>query len=388
MINYKAIETVAKTVSVKKFVINKAHKRLNFPNDPKSLDTKKMELAKKFISKWSSYTPTKLRELTKVADFCGVKAVYYKDESTRLGLGSFKALGGAYAVKRLVEDKKSLGVPASSITVATATDGNHGRSVAWGARAAGCKSKIFIHANVSKNREMAMTELGAEVFRVEGNYEDSLEECNILAEENGWSMVSDTSWGQREETPLRILAGYSLIADEALVQMGKDKPTHTFLPVGCGGLAAAIVARLWDEMGKNIGKVISVESAFSSCLLESVEAEMRTCIDTEQETVMAGLSCGEVSVIAWKILRQTLTHCISLEDCAVAPIMKLFANRGANGHNIEAGECSTAGLAAFLSAQTEPKIAAAMDFDKDSIIFLIGTEGATDREIYDKLLKA
>ncbi|MEE2773317.1 MAG: diaminopropionate ammonia-lyase [Pseudomonadota bacterium] len=383
-----AIETAAKSIFVEKFIKNSAHKKQLFPNSPDSLNTKKMIMAKNVISNWPNHSPTKLRSLTAIAEFCGVKTVYYKDESSRLDLGSFKALGGAYAVERHVKSKKIHGVLPENITVATATDGNHGRSVAWGASRLGCKSKIFIHSNVSRNREYAMAALGADVIRVEGNYESSLAECFRQAVKNGWQIVSDTSWGKYKEIPLQILAGYSLIADEAINQMGSDRPTHTFLPVGCGGLAAAIVAKLWEQMGEGLGKIVSVESALAPCLLQSIEAGERTSFDTKQETVMAGLSCGEVSVIAWDILYETITHCISVNDDAIGPLMKLFANGGANGESIEAGECSTAGLAALLSCYTRPKIAAEMALDSESVVFIIGTEGATDREIYENLIRA
>lgn len=379
------IKEIYGDLKISKIVKNKACLPSDFPNLTASLNSRNMDLAQASISEWKNYEPTPLYSLKSLAEICRVKAIYYKDESHRFSLGSFKALGGAYAVENLVKEHVSMGGNPHDITVSTATDGNHGRSVSWGAQRADCKAIIYIHENVSESRENAMKSFGAEVVRVKGNYEASLASCKEDAQNNGWQIVSDTSWEGYLEVPLQIMAGYSLMGREILDQLGDEKPTHAFLPIGVGGLAAGVVAPLWEKMGKNLGKMISVESEMSACFQSSIEAMKPVLVDIKEETLMAGLSCGEVSNLAWEILTPTLSHCVSISDDGVAPLMRLLAG-GLDGLEIEAGECSTAGLAALLAAKKDKEISNELELSENSIILLIGTEGATDPKIYKELL--
>ena len=380
------IAEVAQMVKLSTFIQNANKKQIRFPNSKKSLDSKKMAAAHKTISSWPLYQQTELISLNKVANWCGIKSVVYKDESTRFGLGSFKALGGAYAVASLTEEYQKKGKKPSELTVTTATDGNHGRSVSWGAKLAGCKSKIFIHANVSRERERAMSELGADVIRIKGNYDASLAACKEAAELNDWPIVSDTSWPGYRDTPMQIMAGYSVMSSEIIEQMGLLRPSHTFLPIGVGGLAAGVVAPFWEDMNDMLGKIISVESHFSQCFLDSISNGKPTIVDIKEETLMAGLSCGEVSEIAWEILKPTLSHCMSITDNGIAKIMQIFAHGGFGESNITAGECSASGLAALLIAKSTPSIWRQLKLGKDSIVLLIGTEGDTDPVLYKQLI--
>ena len=383
---YELIDEAAAMVKLNTFIENASKRDTEFPNSKTSLDSKKMFKAYEAISNWPDYKQTELIKLNKVAEWCGIKSVLYKDESTRFGLGSFKALGGAYAVATLAKEYQKEGKDSANLTVATATDGNHGRSVSWGAKLAGCKSKIFIHANVSQERERAMSVLGADVVRINGNYEASLAACKEAAELNNWPIVSDTSWKGYRETPMQIMAGYSVMSKEIIEQMGSSRPTHTILPIGVGGLAAGIVAPMWEDMNANLGKMISVESHFSQCFLNSISNGKPTLVDIKEETLMAGLSCGEVSEIAWEILKPTLSHCMSIADEGIAKIMQLFANGDFGETSIEAGECSASGLAALLIAKNNPSIWRQLELNKDSTVLLIGTEGATDPILYKQLI--
>lgn len=386
--SYQNIVSAGKAATITKVVVNTAHRQLDFPNLTTSLNAQNMAAAVEEISSWPEYAATPLRSLPSIAAACGVKAVYYKDEATRFGLGSFKALGGAYAVATLVATQTAAGKAASEITVATATDGNHGRSVSWGARLAGCAAKIYIHENVSQSRAQAMQNLGADVVRIMGNYEASLAACKRDAEIAGWEIVSDTSWDAYRTIPLQVMAGYSVMANEALVQLGDQNLTHAILPIGVGGLAAGIVAPLWQAMGDQLCKVISVESDMSPCFQQSISATRPVIIDISQETLMAGLSCGEVSQLAWEILQPTLSHCVSITDDAVAPIMRLLAHGLDDSPPIEAGECSTAGLAVLLAAKRDPNLWLALDLGPDSVVLVLGTEGATDPELYKSIVGA
>jgi diaminopropionate ammonia-lyase len=347
------------------------------------------------IRQWPGYQPTPLLSLDRLAGALGVHDVLYKDESQRFGLGSFKALGGAYAVMRLLSDKLGLsmadlrsgegGAAAQSVTVTTATDGNHGRSVAWGAQQAGCHCRIYIHAKVSEARAAAMAALGAEVVRIEGNYDDSVRICTRESAENGWDMVSDTSFASYMEIPRQVMAGYATIAEEAMAQAGPPI-THVFVQVGVGGLAAALAARLWMELGPARPRIVVIESEHAACLLKSARRKRPTRVKIRHETIMAGMSCGEPSLLAWEILRRAATHFVTIGDNAVAPTMRMLASGKGGGGRIEAGECAAAGPAALIAACCDQRLRRAMELDAESRVLLIGSEGATDPEIYAKIL--
>ena len=356
-----------------------------FPDAPGSLDRQVMQDAADEIGSWAGYAPTPLHDLPEVAAHLGVARVVFKDESPRFGLGSFKALGGAYAVARLARAAEESGGSITDVTVTTATDGNHGRSVAWGAARAGCTAKIYIHAHVSKAREEAMTAYGADVIRVNGNYEASLAACREDAAAHGWQIVSDTSWPGYADVPLMIMAGYTLMGREVVDQLGGTVPSHAMLPVGVGGLASGVIAPLWQAAGAGLGRMISVESHMSACMRDSLVAGTPTLVDITEETLMAGLSCGEVSTLAWHIMKPTVSHCITIGDEAVAPLMRWFHRRTPS---IEAGECSTSGLAACLAAHADPAARQQLGFGPDSVVLLLGTEGATDPDFYQSIIEA
>ena len=356
-----------------------------FPDAPGSLDRQVMQDAADEIGSWAGYAPTPLHDLPEVAAHLGVARVVFKDESPRFGLGSFKALGGAYAVARLARAAEESGGSITDVTVTTATDGNHGRSVAWGAARAGCTAKIYIHAHVSKAREEAMTAYGADVIRVNGNYEASLAACREDAAAHGWQIVSDTSWPGYADVPLMIMAGYTLMGREVVDQLGGTVPSHAMLPVGVGGLASGVIAPLWQAAGAGLGRMISVESHMSACMRDSLVAGTPTLVDITEETLMAGLSCGEVSTLAWDIMKPTVSYCITIGDEAVAPLMRWFHRRTPS---IEAGECSTSGLAACLAAHADPAARQQLGFGPDSVVLLLGTEGATDPDFYQSIIEA
>ncbi len=364
---------------------NPARNPAPFPDNSDSLNRDNMAAAMQCITQWESYRPTPLVELPDLAQHCGLGRVLYKDESSRFNLGSFKSLGGAYALAELVRKARERGEAIEQITVATATDGNHGRSLAWGARQLGCTAKIYIHAYVSEQRAEAMRQLGADVTRVDGNYEASLAACKRDANANGWQIISDTSWQGYRQIPLDIMAGYTVMAQEILAQLEATRPTHVFLPVGVGGLAAAVIAALWQDMNADLCQLISVESDKSCCCFRSIAAGTPTDYNIVEETLMAGLSCGEMSEVAWEILLPTLSHCACINDDAIAPLMRWFNQRTPS---VEAGECSVAGLAALLQAQQNPSTWQALGLGPDSTVLLLGTEGASDPVLYRQLVEA
>jgi diaminopropionate ammonia-lyase len=280
---------------------------------------------------------------------------------------------------------------ARAITVTTATDGNHGRSVAWGARQAGCRCRIYIHAKVSPARAQAIEDLGAEVVRTDGDYDDSVRTCARDSAENGWFMVSDTSYNGYLDIPRQVMAGYATIADEVLAQA--DGPiTHVFVQAGVGGLAAALAARLWMEVGRDSEsghpRFVIIESEHAACLMKSARRGGPSTVKVRHETVMAGMSCGEVSLVAWEILRRAASDFVTISDSAVAPAMRMLASGVAGGGEIEAGECSAPGPVALIAAGCDQRLCVAMGLDAASRVLVIGTEGATDPAIYAELLGA
>ncbi len=354
------------------------------------------------ITSWPGYAPSPLRSLDRLADAAGVGSVFYKDESGRFGLGSFKALGGAYAVIRYLAGALSQesGKPvamgnvrsgdhadaAAAITVATATDGNHGRSVAWGAQMAGCRCRIYIHREVSEGRAAAMAAFGAEVIRVDGDYDESVRQCARDAAGNGWQVISDTSYDGYTQIPRYVMAGYTIMVQEILDQCGDELPSHVIIQAGVGGLAAAILAVFWMRLGERLPRFIIVESQHSDCVAESFRQNRAASVDIATETMMAGLSCGEISLIAWDILSRGVSHIASISDQAVAPAMRAMAAGEMGGGRIEAGECAVPGIITLLAAAGDNRMRQRFGLTAQSRILVFGCEGATDRAIYDRIL--
>jgi diaminopropionate ammonia-lyase len=336
------------------------------------------EVARREISAWPGYAPTPLRDLQSIARELGLAAVAFKEEQHRFGLRSFKALGGAYAVKKLAAAPG--GPPAA---VCCATDGNHGRSVAWGAREAGLRCVIYIHEGVSEGRAQAIRGFGAEVRRVGGNYDDSVRIAAADAAREGWTVVSDTSWEGYQDIPRDVMQGYGVMVGEAIAQGGGGArpPTHVFVQGGVGGIAAATVAHLWERFGAARPRVVVVEPDKADCLTRSAEQGRVVHLSGDLDTIMAGLSCGEPSPLAWAVLDPGADAFMAIGDAAIAPAMRLLAAEGVVG-----GESGVAGLAALQIAAREPAMRAMLGLDAASRVLLFGTEGATDPALYEALV--
>jgi diaminopropionate ammonia-lyase len=357
------------------------------------------------ISTWPGYDITPMRELAPVAAVCGVGNVLYKDEASRFGLGSFKALGGAYAVARLLQRRvgEQLGREVSTaelasgdhatatrtLTVVSATDGNHGRSVAAGAAMFGCRSVILIHAGVSVAREQAIADRGAQVIRIDGNYDDTVREASRLAARDGWALIADTSSHSGENGCTDVMHGYTVMIAEAFEQisaLGHEPPSHIFVQGGVGGLAAAACAYSWLLLAGQAPIVVVVEPERADCLYQSAKAGKPTPATGDQNTVMAGLACGEVSEHAWQILSEGAEFFQTIPDSEGIAAMRLLANQARAGARIEAGESAGAGLAGLLAAAGELQTRRLLRLEPASRILVFGTEGATDPELYAALL--
>ena len=330
------------------------------------------------ISNWEGYSETPLIELNKLSRELNLNKIYYKDESKRFNLKSFKALGGAYAVEKVSKGNKN-------IIVATATAGNHGRSVAWGAKRLGLECKIFISEYVSDARGKAMADLGADVIKVSGNYEKSLIECIKQSTNNNWQIVQDVAWKDYMLVPKYTMAGYSVMMKEIVDQIKNDQITHIILQAGVGGMAAAMVAGIARYLN-NIPVTIVVEPDSAACVLESIKTGKIEKIDIKRESLMGGMSCGEVSLVPWEILKNSVKYCISLPDDDIAKTMKLLGNASFSNEKIIAGENSAPGVISLIASCEDEKIREKLKLNNDSNILLIGCEGDTDKEMYQKLV--
>ncbi len=329
------------------------------------------------ISKWLSYEATPLISLNKLSKELNLNNVFYKDESKRFGLKSFKALGGAYAVEKVSEGKKNM-------TIATATAGNHGRSVAWGSQRLGLKCKIFISEFVSEYRANEMKKLGADVIRVNGNYEASLNECLDQSKKNGWQIVQDVAWQDYELVPKLTMAGYSVMIKEISTQTDQYI-THVFLQAGVGGMAAGSVAGIANYF-KKIPKIIIVEPESADCVLQSIENGSIKKIDIKKESIMGGMSCGEVSLVPWKILKNSVDLCLSIGDDQIAKTIAMLANSKFADEKIIGGECSAPGVISLIASCNNDDVKKKLDINMNSNILLIGCEGNADENLYNKLL--
>ena len=353
------------------------------------------------ITKWESYAPTPLFALRALASRLEVDAIHYKDEGPRFGLGSFKALGGAYAAQCLLQREifRATGLDVTladirtgkfrtecaGMTLVSATDGNHGRSLAWGCQRFGASCRIYIHAEVSEARAAAIRNLGAEVIRIEGDYDASVALARKEAGENNWHVVSDTSWPGYSRQPCDVMSGYGVMTQEICDALDRA-PTHVFLQGGVGGLAAGVVAGLRQHWGDHAPRAIIVEPELAACLFESARAGRATTIAVAEETLMAGLSCGEPSLLAWEILAEEASDFLTVPDSVVGPTIRLLAQPLSDDPPIEAGESAVAGLAALILARQDADLSERLGLDSRARVLLIGSEGITDRAIFDRIL--
>ncbi len=355
------------------------------------------------IGAWPGYEPTPLVELPHLADALELGGVLYKDEGHRFGLKSFKALGGAYAVLVVLkQDAARRGAApfgaadliagahraqTGRVTVAAATDGNHGRSVAWGAQMFGCRCVIYLHEHVSPAREHEIARYGAEIVRVAGHYDDSVRRCAADAAAKGWILVADTSDDVEAAVPALVMQGYTLIAQEILdVLAVEDRPTHLFVQAGVGGLAAALGAHFWDVLGPARPRLVVVEPNRADCIFRTVEAGRPVAIEGGTDTFMACLAAGEISAPAWVILEHAADDVLALDDEAAMDTMRLLARGVGTDPALVSGESGCAATAGLIAAAMDPAQRQALGLDARSRVLVIGSEGATDEVTYRRVV--
>lgn len=375
-----------------------------YPEEFKSITSlQKSAIALNEIKQWPDYKKTPLYPLNDLADELNVSTIWYKDESKRFHLKSFKALGGAYAVGCVLQDKaaeltgrkpamKDIKNQAykhllSDIVISCATDGNHGRSVAWGCQMFGCQCVIYIHRDVSQARQKAMEAFGAKVIRITGNYDDSVKQADADARLHNRIIVSDTSYQGYLDIPKKVALGYTVLLSEIVTQLKDEIPSHVFIQGGVGGLASAVCAYFWELWGEQRPRFIVVEPEAANCLQQSAIKGEPTIVSGDLDTLMAGLACGEVSILAWEILKPGVDDFLTVNEDSVPLTMKLLATGFNNDPKIEAGESAVAGLAALITAQDDQDISEKLNLNENSKILILGTEGATDAELYKQLIE-
>lgn len=359
---------------------------------------------RQFLAAFPDHPPTPLLHLTTLGNRLGVKSLHVKDESFRLGLSSFKGLGGAYAVLRVAQQHagKALGRRVSpdelltpdirllcaNLTVCCASDGNHGRSVAAGARLIGAQCKIFLHAGVSEERVAHIERLGAAIVRIEGSYDDSIAEAERSADLQGWVLVSDIVAADDAESAQicgYVMQGYSILVDEILDAARKYHLdfTHVFVQAGVGGVAASVFGH-WSAMaqGAKRPRFIVVEPERAACLTESAKAGRLIKLPHGPSTIMAMLECQRPSPLAWPVVHALADAYVTVtEDDAQEAVRHLAWPEGADPV-IEAGESGAAGLAGLERLLADKPLAARMGLDGSAKVLVIVTEGPTDRSVW------
>ncbi|MCD4818404.1 MAG: diaminopropionate ammonia-lyase [Candidatus Cloacimonetes bacterium] len=358
-------------------------------------------LTRSFHRQIPEYNVTPLINLTNLASMLNIGGIWVKDESVRLNLNSFKVLGGSFAIYRFLKKKLNmdhLEIPLAelnsskfkkmigNITFATATDGNHGRGVAWAAKKLGYKSVIYVHKGTSKERIEAIKSYGATVKIINGTYDAAVRQVNIDAEKNEWQVISDTSWVGYEEIPTWIMQGYTTMLSETqeqLVAQGIIKPTHIFVQAGVGALAASVIGYYHALFGKEAPISVVIEPSKAACIFDSLEKDddkLHT-FKGELNTIMAGLACGEASPIAWKMLKNCADFFIASPDYVAAKGMRIYSVPIKGDPVIISGESGAVTLAVLmyiLESEELLEFKKDLNIDSSSQILLINTEGNTD----------
>ena len=357
------------------------------------LNLRAHEVAFRHISSWPGYEPTPLRALPGLAAALGVASLRAKDEGLRLGLGSFKALGGIYGVQRAVleflEPRVDLGAlpmedlsrgrmapHLEDLTVACASAGNHGRAVARGAAMFGCSSVIFLPVSTSRHRVRAIEALGARTVPVAGTFDDAVSEAAEVADRNGWTVVADTTFPGYLDPPRHIMQGYTVLAREALEQVPEGElPTHVFLQAGVGGLAAAVTGHFWEDLGSRRPRVVVVEPSEADGLLEAALLDQPTPSRGSLQTSMECLACRTVSDPAWTILRSGADAFMTISDDTAGEAVELLGKGMEGDPPIPTQPSGAAGLAGVIAAHFEPTLASPLSLGPTSRVLIIVSEG-------------
>lgn len=364
---------------------------------------------RRFHNSMADYAPTPLVILDNLAAKLGIAKVFVKDESHRFGLNAFKALGASYGMARLLADK--LGRALETITdeyltspevkekisktvFVSATDGNHGRAVAWCATRLGCKSVIYLPHGAAPFRVEAIHKEGAKAHVTNLNYDDAVRLATQKANENSWTLMQDTAMPDYEEIPAWIMQGYTTMVAEALEQikqMGAPRPTHVILQAGVGSMSGAVLGFLVEKFKGSHPQTVIIEPENAACMYKSIQAGdgKPHRVAGDLETIMAGLACGEPNPMGWNILRDYADVFVSCPDYVTAEGMRQLANPLGADRKIVSGESGAVGIGLLESLVGNPVLAdhqKIIGLDKNSVVLVFSTEGDTDPDGYQKIV--
>ena len=364
----------------------------------------------KFHKSIEGYEKTPLVKLDNLARKLGVKNIFVKDESYRYGLNAFKGLGGLYAIFRIVCDKLNLDPSSTTfedlqseeikqklkdIVFVTATDGNHGKGVAWAANKLGCKSVVFMPKGSVLARAKAIESMGNSTVTITDlNYDDAVRKASSLADEKGWYLVQDTAWEGYEDVPNFISQGYTIMAKEALDELnelGIEKPTHLFLQAGVGSMAGSVLGYMVNRFDKKPPITTIVEPATVACIYKSALADDSKphAVTGDLQTIMAGLNCGEPNTATWPILRDYASFYAACPDYVTARGMRVLASPINDDKKIISGESGAVGtglLSILMEKDEFIDIRKDMNLDENSTVLIFSTEGNTDPKGYDEIV--
>ena len=361
---------------------------------------------RKFHQTFPDYTPTPLVKLTHLADMLGVSHIWIKDESHRFGLNAFKVLGATHGLAYLIAQRLKLNAQELSFdllhapsvkekladtTFVTATDGNHGRAVAWATQQLGCNAVVYLPKGTSRARNEAIKLHGAQTLIIDGTYDDAVQQAVEQAQKQGCILLQDTAREGYEEIPLKIMQGYLTIVHEALDQLEEEIPTHVFVQCGVGSLAAASQAYLFELFGDKRPLFAVVEPTRAACFYEPMATHKRKPkkLSGNLNTIMAGLACGEPSTLAWKILRDYADVFVACPDHIAMRGMRILGNPLQGDDRVISGESGAVTLGLLTTVLTQAscrKIADALQLNESSKVLLLSTEGDTDPSMYRKIV--
>ncbi|HEY4600253.1 MAG TPA: diaminopropionate ammonia-lyase [Cerasibacillus sp.] len=362
------------------------------------------QVVKRYHGTIPAYTPTSLHRLNHLSTYLGVGNIFVKDESSRFDLQAFKVLGATYAIGKYIAErlevdfqkltfeqlqatKDTLG----ELTFISATDGNHGRGVAWAAEQLGHRAIIYLPKGASPLRVDHILRTGAKAYVTDVNYDETVEYCANLAKRNNWVFVQDTAWAGYEKIPQWIMEGYQTVALETVDSLGNQRPTHIFLQAGVGSFAASMVQFFLQYDGKEKIKIILVEPHAANCFYQSArqhdgEAQIVT---GDLQTIMAGLSCGKPNPVAWNLLKDTVDLFISVPDETAAQGMRILGHPLDNDPRIIAGESGAAPFGTFIEIMrndTYLPLREQLQLDDKANVLFINTEGNTDPVQYERIV--
>jgi len=365
------------------------------------LSPERAHAIRNFHKSFPMYAPTPLAALPETAKALGLGSVYVKDESYRFGLNAFKVLGGSYAMGSYLADRLSMDISRLSfseltspetkkklgeLTFVTATDGNHGRGVAWTANQFGQKSVVYMPKGSAPERLENIRSEGSDASITQLNYDDAVRLASRHAEERDWILIQDTAWEGYEDIPARIMQGYCTMGLEAYEQI-PEKPTHIFLQAGVGSMAGAIAGLFSALYGEARPIVTIVEPNKADCIFRTAQANDGKLhfVTGDMDTIMAGLACGEPCSIGWNVLRDYADHFISCPDYVAAKGMRILGNPAGRDDRVISGESGAACFGCVAEIMLNPKlthIRTALGLDESSRVLFFSTEGDTDKENY------